>query len=265
MKKYWLIAKNEIQRQFTYRVNILAYAGGNFLELFTQIIIWTAIFKKLDFVKGYNYNEMVTYVIVGWIFMYVTTNYGFETLIAKDINLGRLSIFLVKPVSYLRFMAAESVGRVIIALMVVIMQSIIWLAIFKNHIVFNLNFKIIVVFFIMLILAYLMKFFFSVIIGLIGFWTDDVSGAFYSLNILIKIFSGAFFPLSLLPAEFINLSLKLPFSYIFFVPAQLFIGKISLEQGLKGLLIMSAWIVILYFIIKLIWKLGLKKYESAGI
>lgn len=265
MKKYWTIIKNEVQRQVEFRVSIAAFVVGNALELFIQIIIWTAIFQVADVIKGYNYNEMISYVVIGWLFMFLTTNYNFENIIAKDIREGSLSVFLVKPISYLRFISARSIGRVMIALSVIVLQGIIYLVIFHDKLIFDLEVARAGILLLMLIFSYVIKFFFTVLIGLISFWINEINGIYFSSNMLIKFLSGAFFPISLLPVAFANFSLSLPFVYTFFVPTQLYLGKISVRDGLKGLAIELIWIVLLYLIIKFVWKKGLKKYEAVGI
>ena len=110
-----------------------------------------------------------------------------------------------------------------------------------------------------------MKFLLSILIGFISFWTTDNSGIFYSINTLSKFLSGAYFPINILPAAFLNFSLALPFIYTFYLPAQLYLGKISILQGLRGLGLEIVWVAILYCAIKVVWKMGLKKYERVGI
>ncbi|MFA6389797.1 MAG: ABC-2 family transporter protein, partial [Patescibacteria group bacterium] len=97
-KKYLTIAKNKTQAEFVKRANVFAYIGGNLLDLFIQVVIWSAIFSAADVVQGYTKSEMMTYVVIGWIFMYLSTNYGYENVIKVDIYDGRLSNFLIKPV-----------------------------------------------------------------------------------------------------------------------------------------------------------------------
>jgi len=64
---------------------------------------------------------------------------------------------------------------------------------------------------------------------------------------------------------FVNVSYFLPFAYTIYVPVQLYLGKISFAEGLRGLAIEILWLVALYIIIKVVWRLGLRKYESVGI
>ena len=81
----------------------------------------------------------------------------------------------------------------------------------------------------------------------------------------IEAFAGSFFPLSFLPIILYKISQCLPFMYTFFIPVQFFLGKINNQEAIKGLFIELFWCFVLYFIIKKVYKIGLKKYEGVGI
>lgn len=265
MKKYFVIARNRIQKLFAYRYFIVAYAGGNFLELATQIVIWTAIFKSAEMINGYHYGEMLAYLIVGWIFRFLTTNYEYEALISRDIKLGRLSNFIIKPLDYLKYIFADSIGRLAIAFVVVILQALIWISIFHEELIFRID---LITFFIligMFILSFVIKLLFSALIGFIAFWTMEVHGISSALNVFIKIFSGAYFPLDIMSGVFASVALNLPFAYALYYPVQIFLGRIGIEESFRALGIMVIWVFVLWFCVRGVWKVGLKKYESAGI
>lgn len=266
MKKYWIVIKNEFLKQILiYRYFIISYAGGNFIELFSQIVVWTAIFKTSDIINGYNYNEMLSYFIVGWIFRLLTTNYEYEIVIAKDIKLGRLSNFIVKPVDYVKYMFSYSIGRAGVAFFVVIFQALVWIAIFHQKLLVEINFSTFIILCLFFIFSYVLKFLLSVFIGIIGFWTTEVYGISKSINVLIKILSGAYFPLDAIGGIFSAIALSFPFAYTFYYPTQIFLGRIGNLEALMALGIMLVWIFILWLCIKVLWKIGLKKYESVGI
>ncbi len=265
MKKYWTIINNEFQRQFTYRANILAFVLGNFVNLISLVVVWYAAYRSVESVGGYSFREMMTYVVVGWVILFMTNNYGFESIVSRDILLGTMSNFLTKPISYLRYTFARSIGRVMVAFMVVILQSVAYILLFHGFLVFRLDFFGSIVFCLMLAMSFVIKIFFAILVGLIAFWTIDVSGVQTAANVIIRFFSGAYFPVNLLPAAFVNVSLALPFVYTHYVPTQFFIGKIDLRGALYGVLVQFIWLIILYIIVKYIWKIGLKKYESVGI
>ena len=265
MKKYLAIIKTEFQRQMTYRWDFVGFRVANLLEISAQLIIWTVIFKEQNIIQGYTYEEMMTYILVGWIFLFLTNSYGYEDNIARDIHEGRLSNFLLKPISYLKYSVALSFGRVSLALVSCVVLSGLLILFFQESILGPSNIINIFIIIIMVFLGYIIRLFLSIIVGFIAFWTVDISGPHYSINIIIKFLAGAYFPMNLLPAVFLNISLAFPFVYTFYFPASLYLGKISATQGLIGLGVEIIWLVLLYFIIKILWKFGLRKYEGVGI
>lgn len=265
MSKYFTIAKSKTQVEFSHRANVIAYVGGNLLDLFIQVVVWTAIFSASDIVSGYTRPEMMTYVIVGWAFMYLSTNYGYEEYIKKDIHEGRLSGFLVKPVNYLSYIASHAAGRAVFAFFLILAQTIFFLYFFRASLVFNSSPAAVLVFILMFFAAYLIKFYLAVLIGFLSFWSSDVNGTYYTLNIMSRFLSGAFFPIALLPPLLAKISYFFPFIYTYFLPLQFYLGKISFVDGLKALGAQAAWIAVLYLLIKTVWKRGLLKYEGTGI
>jgi len=265
IKRYSAIMKNEIQRQFTYRASIAAYAIGNIAELVALTVIWTIVYKSMNLVNGYTASEMISYVVFAWFFSFLTTTYAFEHNIARDIHLGALSNMLLKPQSYIRYVLAVATGRIFIAFLIVLVQGAIVFSFFRNTLIFSLDFATIILLAFMLIATYFINLFLSVLIGFIAFWTTEIDGMYSSLKVFSRFMSGTFFPISLLPVFFVKVSYFLPFAYTIYVPVQLYLGKISFAEGLRGLAIEILWLVALYIIIKVVWRLGLRKYESVGI
>jgi ABC-2 type transport system permease protein len=265
MKKYWRTILNEFQEQLNYRFFILAYVVGNYFDLLGQVVIWSAAFKATDIINGYDYPTMISYAVFGWIFRYLSANYDYERNIQKDIHSGRLSNFIIKPINYIKFTIFNAIGRNIFAFLVTIVTASVWIIIFRHELVFTRNISLFFILLVYFVLAYLIKFYLSVIVGFISFWVTEINGTSYSVNTLIKFLAGAYFPLDLLPAPMLSVLYTFPFIYTFFVPAQIFIGRLDIVQSLRGILIMFIWIIVLNLIIKILWKLGLKKYESAGI
>lgn len=264
-KKYLIVIKNEVQQQLTYRFNIFSYRIGNLFELMVQIIIWGAIFKNVEVVRGYTYEEMISYIIIGWVIAYLTGNYGLENVIENNIFEGKITEFLIKPLSYLRYIFFFSLGRTSIALFSAIVIQAVVVFLFHDFIILNLSAGSTLVLFGMLMATFLLKLFITIALGMVTFWTDRIVGIDYSFNVLFKFFSGAYFTLALLPPYALAICKFLPFAYTFYFPTQLYLGKISVFEGLKALGIEILWIFVLYGIIKLMWKKGIKKYEGVGI
>jgi ABC-2 type transport system permease protein len=264
MKKYLIIFRNQVQRQLAYRETIFSYIIGNLLELSIQIIIWMAIFAVLPTVSGYTKNEMITYIVFGWFFMFFTSNYNIENQISKHIQDGQLSTFLLKPQSYIKYVATISLGRISIPAIAVLIQLAITAYILKDALIFSFTPEKTLVILAMMVMSYVLKFCLSLIIGLASFWTIEVGGLYQSLDVIMKFFSGGFFPLTLFPGLY-GVSKFLPFMHTFFIPSQFFLGKIGSAEAFFSLLVQAFWIGLLYGIVKYIWVRGLRYYESVGI
>lgn len=265
LQKYLSIINASWQRQLTFRLDFLGYRIGSIIEISVQLLVWSVIFSKVEIVNGYTYQQMLTYVLLGWLFYLATYNYNIESVVSEHIKKGELSNFLTKPISYLRYIVAYSLGRISIAVISGIFLMFIFMFIFRNNLIFPSTWQSVVVILSMLILAYFIRLLLSVLIGFMSFWTTEINGIYYGINILIRFLSGFYFPLDLLPKTYLKISNYFPFMYNFFAPTQIYLGRATLEQWLTGLINEIIWLFLLYAIIKIVWRIGLKKYEGVGI
>jgi ABC-2 type transport system permease protein len=265
MRKYFQIIKTEFQRQLTYRAEFIGYRLSHVVEIAAQLVVWTVIFRQVEVVRGYSYEEMATYVVVGWIFLMLTATYGLESHVARDIHRGQLSNFILKPLSYIRYTAVLSLGRSSIATFTGLVMFVILAVFMGDKLLLPDNYWYLPLIASMLALGYLIRVLISVLIGFIAFWTTEINGIYNFFWVLQKFLSGGYFPINLLPSVLVSVSLAFPFVYTYFVPVQLYLGKMTAAQGLKGIGLEIIWLIVLYAIIKIVWKSGLKKYESVGI
>ena len=247
-----------------YRFTILANRFGQIITVLLMLFMWLIVYGETGSIKGFNINEMITYIVIGELFHVVTDN-NISDKVAHAIKSGHLSSFLVRPMSYLRFAFTAQLGSMSFKIFFSIFSRLLIVFLFFNKIIFNTDVKYILVIMAILALTFILKMLLSYLVGLIAFWATEVSGLYNIIHRLEKILSGSYFPLAFLPVLFVRISLLMPFAYFFFVPAQLYLKKIDLNTGLKGLAVQVVWIFLLYGIIKVVWKRGLKKYEGVGI
>lgn len=265
MKKYLTLIMNAWQRQLVYRATVYAYRLGNVVEILFQFAIWTSVYKSTPIVFGYDYHEMITYIIIGWLINFITDNYGMTDVVSKDIMNGTLSNYLLKPLSYLKYSVTMSLGRITIALFSGVVMQAFFIFLFHEQMVAPPDFLTMLMIILIVVIGYFVRLLISILFGMIAFWTTDVSGLNSFFAILIRFMSGGYAPLNLLPSALYSLSLIFPFAYIVFFPTQLYLGKVSQLEGLKGVGVELAWLVILYAIIKLAWHRGLRRYEAVGM
>lgn len=242
----------------------MMYRIGEVAELIALIFMWTAIYSSgSGIIKGFTLNEMITYVLIGNLCSVAVRNFlpGF---VSRDINQGRLSMFLVKPISYVKYIFFNELGRAALAVLVSVLTQLVVITFFLHKITFNTDLAYLSLIACMIFFAFIIEWLMGFLVGTIAFWTDEVEGVQTTIDRVKRFFAGGYFPLSLLPTTLATLSIYLPFAYSFYVPAQLYLKKISLREGFIGLGTQLVWIGILCVILHFVWKRGLRKYEATG-
>lgn len=269
MNKFLSIVSFSWQRVLTFRFTVFMYRFGEVIESLVLCFMWLAIYANAgvdgaQLIKGFTIDEMVTYVFIGTIFINFTRSFASST-ISRDIFDGTLSMSLVRPISYIRYVFYDRLGSTSFVILVGIIGQTIAMLFFMDHIIANTDYRYWLIIVPMLALAFMTEYFINTLVGFIAFWADDVDGLFSTLDRIRRFFSGGYFPLSILPAIVGTISMLLPFAYTFYVPTQLYLKKISLLEGVKGLGIQVVWVFVLYGIVKFVWYKGIRKYEGVGL
>lgn len=259
-----VIIRSAWVRQLNFRFTIWAYRVGEMAEVLVLILMWSAIYAGGGgIIKGFSLNEMITYVLVGNFVAAIIRNF-LPSGVSRDINEGRLSMYLVKPISYIKYTFINEIGRAGFITLAAIGTQGLMILFFLDRVVLNTDWRYIVLIALMVFFAFIIEMLLGFLVGTIAFWTEEVEGIQSTIDRIKRFFSGGYFPLSLLPVALATVSTYLPFAYSFFVPAQLYLKKIDLQAGIVGLGIQLIWIILLSIIVSVVWKEGLKRYEATG-
>lgn len=264
MKKYFAIINIMWQRALTYRFTVAAYRIGELFEVLILILMWTNIYSGNTIIKGYTLQEMITYILIGNLAEVIVRNW-MSGKIAEEIHNGHLSISLIKPINYFCDIFFREIGRISLAFFMSIMTQTFLLIFFLDKIVINHSLAAVSIMTGVIMLAFIIELLISCIIGLLAFWIEEVDGVYTTISRLKKFLAGGYFPINLLPAIYVKISLLLPFVYSFYVPTQIYLNKMSIQDGVRSLGGQAVWIVLLSVIITVVWKKGIKRYEGVGI
>jgi ABC-2 type transport system permease protein len=106
------------------------------------------------------------------------------------------------------------------------------------------------------------------IIGIASFWIVESAGIRSFYNLFSSLFSGLFIPLVFFPKPLQIIQFFLPFQYISYVPAMVFIGNYRLGDiilsvpAIVGIQAMALFCV--YFTSELIFNTAMKRFTAAG-
>jgi len=231
---------------------------GGVVELIVILIVWIAIFRHETTFGGYTRPEIITYIIGGSI-IGLFSGYLLQRLIATDLKSEKSMLLVYRPIKYFSHILISGWGKIMLPFLVAIGLYFVILLYFSNSFVINTNPMVLLIIGIMVVLAFIIEFLIAYLLKLYVFWTIESPQMHNIVMRLKKLMAGNYFPLSFLPILFVQASLLLPFAYGFFVPAQLYLKKMSISDGIKGMAIQIVWIILLYVLIKIKWQKKIKE------
>lgn len=263
IKTYLQIAKNTWDETLSYRTSFVLYRVRELLKLLSMYFIWFFVTTEQGTFLGYSQPEMLTYILLTALvgdFVFATRTIS----IARDINEGLLTNFLLRPFSFLKYYFARDIGDKAMNVAFVIGELTLIISLLRPELFYQTQIISLLLFGVSIGLAVVLHFFISVLLGFIGFWSNEGWGPRFIFYQMIAFFSGQLFPLDMLPDPIYTVFQFLPFTYLTFFPIKLYLGDVSLFEALQGLMIMTVWIGIMYRVVQFVWKKGLKSYTAQG-
>jgi ABC-2 type transport system permease protein len=263
MNQYLQIAKNTWDEAVTYRTSFILYRFREVLQLLSMYFLWYFVSHSQQGFFDYTQSSILTYVLisafVGDIVFATRT-----TAIASEINEGVLTNFLLRPMSYLRYHFARDIGDKALNISFSLIELFVVFLILQPPFQFQTEFITNMLFIVSVLLAVILHFFISVLIAFVGFWSNEGWGPRFIFYQAIGFFSGGLFPLDILPFPIFTAFQFLPFSYLTYFPAKIYLGNVSQTELIQGFLIQVCWIFIMYKLVMIVWRKGLRSYTAQG-
>jgi len=260
---YYLTSmKVSILSQIQYRVANYFYMIGMITEPVIYLVVWSTIAEQQGgSVGGYTPGTFAAYCIV-WTLLrnmnIVVSPFGWEGRIRE----GTLSMELMRPIHPIHTDISYFAGWkfVVILLWLPLAAFLTW--VFKPT--FDINLLEVIVFFIAIWGAYLIRTMIVTLLGMITFWTTRVSAIFELYFGLELILSGRLVPMTLMPQWVQNLSNYLPFKWTFYFPIEALVGSMSQQELWIGVGTQILWITIGAVLLSFVWRAAIKQFSAVG-
>lgn len=266
MQKYWSIFKISFQQEFAYRLNFIMWRVRNVIQILLIFFLWDTVFadpKRVVF--GYDRGKILTYVF-GILIIRAFVLSARTVDVAGEISRGDLANYLVKPINYFKYWLTRDLSSKALNLAFAAVEFSILFLILKPPFFFQANLLSMLAFLVSVVLAILIFFTILFITSFVPFWAPEIAwGAqFIVVTTVIEFLSGALFPLDILPQVFQKVLSYSPFPYLLFFPIQVYLGKIPGIEVFKGIVIAGIWVGILWCLMNVIWRKGIRVYQSYG-
>jgi len=264
MRKYLAIARAGFLNSLVYRADTFLWGFAELLDTLIFLFIWIILFGEKNAIGGFTLPETITYLIGVGLIVNILDTWVFYDL-ERDVQSGRLSDILLRPVSYFWARGAMAVAAKPLNLVIRLIVYVLVALFFKEKFILKFDLLTWVLLFFSVALAYLINFMIDFLLGCLAFWTTTTRGTGGILRAIRSIFSGGYAPLTFFPPLFQTVANLLPFAYTRYFPMLIYLGKLDTMGIIKGLLVQIFWIGALLVLTKKIWQKGLRRYEGVGM
>ncbi len=263
MRKYWFVFSIYWQEGLQQRASFFMERFRSLVVLISFYYFWTALLAHRASFAGYDRSQMITYILgMNILRGIVFASRTYE--IAGEINHGRLSGYLLKPVNFMAYtffrdMAEKSINSVSALIEVIGLSWVLHVGIRWPHQASTWAY-----FLIAIVGAMILNFIMSFIMGCWGFWTAESGGPRFLFELFLEFSAGAFFPLDVLSPKLQAILKMFPSPYLVFYPLHVFLEKLSPAQVINGLGCQLFWITSFGIIAYVVWQKGVEAYGAQG-
>jgi ABC-2 type transport system permease protein len=255
LAKYKAILRMKYVEMFSYQLSTMVWMFGTMVQPLITMMVWMNIYPDQGnaFILYFSFLILVERLTSAWDVWEMD----------RQIREGTFSYQIVRPFHPIHWAICENIVYKGLFLIVLIPFWLI-LAFFIPALQLHLTLHQWLLFFIALFLGAIIRFSFSYLFGLLGFWVTKVTAIFGVFETISLFISGRIAPFSLLPPLVKQISVIFPYRYMIGFPLEILTGAEDLRTVIYGFIGSLTWAVILIVAICWLWKVGLKKNQAMG-
>jgi ABC-2 type transport system permease protein len=268
LRKYGKIYRVSLAERMTYRADFLITTFFRFLPTLTTILLWSAIYdgSGSSTLAGFSYEQTIAYLLIVNISRMFSSMPGLAGGIAREVRDGTLKKYLIQPLDLIGYLLSYRMAHKTAYIIGSALPYAVLFGICYSFFVGNIptDPMIWLAYAVSLVLAFLIGFFFEASVGMVGFWFLEITSILWVVMTLNFFISGQMLPLDFLPPFWAGLLKLLPFQYMAYFPAVIFLGKMEGSELVGGLLLGLFWAVFFAVLCRWLYMRGLKQYGAYG-
>lgn len=261
VRKYFSLIKITLKSMLANKSSIIILLLQVLIPSTVMFYLWSLILNKGQTIGGFNKTQLIVYYIgVNFINSFVW--YAVDWELNDDIHSGELSNIIHRPISiqmyYFSKMLGDRFANLILLLPLIILGGIYIVA---NDLL-QISLAVLVEFVVSLILAAIIWFLFSYIVGSVAYWFDNLFFVLLVKEVVVNLLAGYYFPLEVLPKPLEKVLKCLPFQYFSSFPIDTLVKGTTHTMWLFNTVIELIWIAVFYLMLLFVNKKGLQRYSD---
>ncbi|WP_234121089.1 ABC transporter permease [Clostridium hydrogenum] len=251
MEAYLYKLKMQIIVNITYRFEVFATIATRFILMVSTVFLWKCTYAGNKEMLGLSKSQMITYSVLS-VFLSSVFQCNVQNTIRDGVRQGKIAVDLLRPYNIIVAFFAQDLGDVFASILNKALPLL-----FLGMIFFGVNAPVsssaFVLFVISSVLGFMILWFISALVGMFSFWTLELGNMGVVKDIIVSILSGSLIPLWFFPNDVQKVLAFMPFQYTYQTPMGLYIGKITINDGLLQIGIQIIWILLLGVITSFVW------------
>jgi len=254
--KWWYLFIYGFKSGTAYNLSNLFWVVSEMITVLGVILVWFINKNEV-----YSLSEVMTYFIIGQ--MFLLGNHAITQKMVDDISTGKITSKLLLPSNLFLQYIIRDLGYSLYSRIVSFFVYFLVAIIFQKYIILPQNLTDFTLFYFFVIISFWITSFIELALGSLTFFSPEIWSLIDSLRAIFRFASGGVLPLNIL--SFTLFLTLLPFSFTFYHPMQMYLGKLEPSSIFNLILGGLIWAVIILIIAIKVFKLGLKRNESVGL
>ena len=234
--KYWAIFRTQLLNSLAYPMDLLGRSLLIVLFMWIFMNLWRVTYGATGSlsIAGLTLADTMWYLMMAEAVM--LSKWDLSETISEQVKDGGVAYLLNKPFNFILYHFAAGLGDSVLAFggNIIIGSAVVWLMVGPPPGILGWAFAGAAV-----VMAWLLDFCFTALIGLSAFVVEDTNAFRWIYQKFLLLLGGVLIPLDFFPSWLQAISLNLPFAWIIYGPARLFVdpslgrlGQVFLQQSI---------------------------------
>jgi ABC-2 type transport system permease protein len=245
-----------------YRGAFLLFMLGAIATPVVSLLIWrTALSNGAQLPVDKEY--LTTYFVLLGVVSMLTSSW-IAPFLADEIRKGELSKWLIRPAPSQLDGISNNLTEKLLKLAWHTPAIVVLWWIFRAEVHVPADPVRWLLFGLSVMLAAVLVYVVSLLIGSLGFWFDDVRGVYRGYQLLHDVLSGAIVPLALMPDWSRAVMDLQPFRFMVSFPLEIVIGELTASELTIGIALQAGYVGLALVMATLVWRVGVRSYSAVG-
>ena len=245
------IARANIRWQYMYRFNIFIGILMTGITIYLLTVVWRAAYGGQTEVDGISIEQMLVYLTIANLQLYFLRPEVSADIQAR-IREGQIGFDLSRPVGYPSQLFAGATGDMIGLIPMMIVALPVAFIVGELRLPGSLGTGL--AYLGSLLLAWIVAVELNMLIGLVSFWTLEMTGFQMMYQLIGNFATGALVPLWFMPDLLRAVVQALPFQAIAYVPVSIYVGEPATGAVWTALALQLFWAGGLVLVIQWVWR-----------